>query len=90
MKLKELLLPFCSELSFCLLSKNLKIKIYRTVFIILPVTYGCENLNSPLSEERRLRMFENRVLMRIFGSKRRKWREAQEDCIMRSFITCII
>jgi len=46
-----------------LLSKNLKIKIYRT--IILPVLYGCETWSLTLREEHRLRVFENRVL-RIF------------------------
>jgi len=56
-------------LSSSLLSKNLKIKIYRT--IILPVVlYGCETWSLTLREERRLRIFENRVLRRIFGSKR--------------------
>jgi hypothetical protein len=56
-------------LSFRLLSKNLKIKIYRT--IILPVVlYGCENWSLTLREERRLRVFENRVLRREFGPKR--------------------
>jgi hypothetical protein len=54
----------CSRLP----SKNLKIKIYRT--IILPVVlYGCETWSLILREERRLRLFENRVL-RIFGPKR--------------------
>jgi len=48
-----------------LLSKNLKIKIYRN--IILPVVlYGCETWTLNLREERRLRVFENRVLRRIF------------------------
>jgi len=52
-----------------LLFKNTKIKIYRTV--ILPVVlYGCETWSLTLREERRLRMFENRVLRRIFGPKR--------------------
>ena len=56
-------------LSSRLLSKNLKIKIYRTV--ILPVVLcGCETWSLPLREERRLRMFENRVLRKIFGPKR--------------------
>jgi hypothetical protein len=55
-------------LSSSLLSKNLKIKIYRT--IILPVLYGCETWSLTLREERRLRVFENRVLRRIFGPKR--------------------
>ena len=53
-------------LSSSLLSNNLKIKIYRT--IILPVVlHGCETWSLKLREERRLRMFENRVLRRIFG-----------------------
>jgi len=56
-------------LSSSLLSKNLKNKIYRT--IILPVVlYGCETWSLTLREERRLRMFENRLLRRIFGPKR--------------------
>jgi hypothetical protein len=51
-----------------LLSKNLKIKIYRT--IILPVVlYGCETWSLTL-RERRLRVFENRVLRKVFGPKR--------------------
>ena len=56
-------------LSSSLLSKNLKIKICRT--IILPVVlYGCETWSLTLRDERRLRVFENRVLRRIFGPKR--------------------
>ena len=53
-------------LTSSLLSKNLKIKIYRT--IILPIVlYGCETWSLTLREERRLRNFENMVLRRIFG-----------------------
>ena len=56
-------------LSSRLLSKNLKIKIYRTV--ILPVVlYGCETWSLTLWEERKLRVFENRVLRKIFGPRR--------------------
>ena len=56
-------------LSSSLLSKNLKIKIYRT--IILPVVlYGCETWSLTLSEGRRLRVFENSVMRRVFGPKR--------------------
>jgi hypothetical protein len=52
-----------------LLSKNIKIRIYET--IILPVVlYGCETWCLTLREEHSLRMFENRVLRRIFGPKR--------------------
>jgi len=65
-------------LSANLLSKNLKIKMYRT--IILPVVLcGCETWLLTLREERRLRVFENRVLRRIFGPKRdlvtEEWRK---------------
>jgi hypothetical protein len=56
-------------LSSRLLSKKLKIRIFRTT--ILPVVlYGCETWSLTLKEERRLRLFENRVLRRIFGPKR--------------------
>jgi hypothetical protein len=52
-----------------LLSKNVKIKIYKT--IILPVVlYGCETWSLTLREEHKLRVFESRVLRRIFGPKR--------------------
>jgi hypothetical protein len=53
----------------CLLSRNLKVKIYKT--IILPVVlYGCETSSLTLREEDRLRVFENRVRRRIFGPTR--------------------
>jgi hypothetical protein len=56
-------------LSSSLLSKSVNIKIYRT--IILPVVlYGCQTWLLTLREECRLRIFENRVLRRIFGPKR--------------------
>jgi len=58
-------------LSSSLLSKNIKIKIYRT--IILPfVLYGCETWSLTMREEQKLRVFENRVLRRVFGLKRDK------------------
>ena len=56
-------------LSSSLLSKNLNIKIYRT--IILPVVmYGCEPWSLTMREDRKLRVFENMVLRRIFGTMR--------------------
>jgi hypothetical protein len=55
-------------LSSRLLSKNLNIKIYST--IILPVSYGCETWSLTLRKERRPRVFENRVLGRIFEPRR--------------------
>jgi hypothetical protein len=58
-----------SLLSSCLLSRNVKVKIYTT--IILPVVlYGCETWSLTLREEHRLRVFKNRVLRGIFGPKR--------------------
>jgi hypothetical protein len=58
-----------SFLSFSLLSRNVKIKIYKT--IILPVVlYGCETWSLTFREEHRLRVFENRVVRRIFVPKR--------------------
>jgi hypothetical protein len=60
-----------------LLSKNVKIKIYRTIILVV-VLYGCETWLLTLREKCRLRVFENRVLRRIFGPKRdevtREWR----------------
>jgi len=69
-------------LSSSLVSKNLKIKIYRT--IILPVfLYGCETWSLTVREELRLRVFENGVLRRIFGPKRdevrREWRKLHNE-----------
>jgi hypothetical protein len=56
-------------------------KIYRS--IILPVVlYGCEGWSLRLREERRLRVFENRMLRRIFGPKNNEvtveWRNNEE------------
>ena len=66
-------------LSSSLLSKNLKIKT-----IILPVVlYGCETWSLTLREEHRLRVFQNRVLRRIFGPKRdevtEEWRKLHNE-----------
>jgi hypothetical protein len=71
-----------SLLSSSLLSKNLKFNIYRT--IILPVVlYGCETWSLTLRKERRLRVFENRVLRRVFGPMRDKvtgeWRKLHNE-----------
>jgi hypothetical protein len=71
-------------LSSSLLSTNLKIKMYNT--IILPVLlYGRETWSLTLTEECRLRVFEKRVLMRIFGPKgdevTREWRTLHNEII---------
>jgi len=76
-------LSFGAESSvFQLLSKNLKIKIYRT--IILPVVlYGCETWSLTLREERKMRVFENMVLRRIFGPRKEEvtgeWRRLHNE-----------
>jgi hypothetical protein len=58
-----------NPLSSRLLSKNIKIRIYKTM--ILPVVlYGYETLSLILREEHKLRVLENRVLRRIFGPRR--------------------
>ena len=64
------MLPFDAEyLCSSLLSKNIKVTIHRT--IILPfLLNGCETWSLTLREERRLRVFENRMLRRIFVPKR--------------------
>jgi hypothetical protein len=83
---KEIFMPLYHSvqnlLSSRLISKNLKIKIYRT--IIFPVVlYGCETWSLTLREERRLRVSENRVLRGIFGAKRDEvtgeWRKLHND-----------
>ena len=69
-------------LSSRLLSKNLKNNVYRN--IILPVVlYGCETWSLTLREERKLRVFENMVLRRIFGPRREEvtgeWRRVHNE-----------
>jgi hypothetical protein len=69
-------------LSSQLLSKKLKIRIYKT--IIFPVVlYGCENWSLTLREELRPGVFENKVLRRMFGRKRdevtREWRKLHNE-----------
>jgi len=63
------------------LNSDEKMKIYRT--IILPVLYGCETWLLTLREERRLRVFENRVLRIVFGPKRNEgtgeWRKLHNE-----------
>jgi hypothetical protein len=69
-------------LSSSLLSKNLKIKVYRTIIVAL---YECETWSLTLREERRLRVFENRVLI-IFWPKRdeltEEWRKLHNEELM--------
>jgi len=74
-------------LSSSVLSKKLKIKIYRT--IIFPVVlYGCETWSLTLREECRLRVFENRVLRRVFGPKGDEVTGNGENYVMRRLVIC--
>ena len=65
------------------LSKDLKIKIYKT--IILSVLYGCETWSLTLREVRRLRLFDN-VVLRIFELKRDEVTREWEYYTMRSLM----
>ena len=72
----------CRTKSSKLLSINLEIKIYR--IIILPVVlYVCETWSLTLREERKMRVFENMVLRRIFGPRRDRvtgdWRRLHNE-----------
>ena len=69
-------------LCYSLLYKYIKIKVYR-IIILSVVLYGCETWSLTLREERRLRVFENRVLRRILGPKRDEvtgeWRKLHNE-----------
>jgi hypothetical protein len=73
-----------NPLSSHLLSKNIKMKIYRRI-ILLVVLYGCETWSLTLGKESRLRVFENRVLRRIFGPRREEAMGSGEDYIIISY-----
>jgi hypothetical protein len=68
-------------LSSSLLSKNIKTKMCRIT--ILPVVYGCETWSPTLRDERRLWVFENMVLRKMFGPKRDditgEWRKLRNE-----------
>jgi hypothetical protein len=71
-----------SLLSSRLLSRNVKVKIYKTIMLSV-VLYGRETWSLTLREKHRLRVFENRVLGRIFGHKRDEvtgeWRKLHSE-----------
>jgi hypothetical protein len=81
--------PVQNLLSCRLLSKNIKIRINKT--IILPVVlYGCGVLSLTVKEEHRLRVFENRVLRGMFGLKRDEVTGGWNKLLNENFITCIL
>ena len=65
---------------------NIVSNIYE--YILLGVLYGCETWSLILREERRLRVFENRVLRRIFGTKRDEVTGNGENYIIKSLMIC--
>jgi hypothetical protein len=59
------------------------------VAVVLPVVlYGCATWSHTLREEQRLRVFENRVLRRIFGPKRARRQGSGQDYIARHLMAC--
>jgi len=77
-----LLLFGAKSFFFQFVSKNIKIKRNKTV--ILPDVFcGCETWTLTLREERRLRVFDSRVLRRIFGAERdevtKEWRKLYNE-----------
>ena len=80
-------------LSSRLLFKKLKVKTYK--IIILPVVfYGCETLSLTFREEHRLRVFENKVLRKIFGAKKDEitgeWRKLRNAELLVHALYCIL
>ena len=71
-----------NPLSSHLLSKNIKMKRYRSI-ILLVVLCGCETWSLTLREEHRLRVFEKRLVRRMFGPRREEamgeWRRLHND-----------
>ena len=71
-------------LSSSSLSINIKIKICRSI-ILLVALYGCETWSLTLREERKLRVFEDRMLKRICGRKRDvvtgEWRKLNNEAL---------
>jgi len=70
-----------------LLSKYLRSKIHRTV-ILLVLLHGCKAWLLTLRKEHKLRVFENRVLRRIFGPKRDDVTGSGDNYIMRNSVIC--
>jgi hypothetical protein len=70
-------------LSSRLLSKNLKIGMPKTIVVLPVVLYGCETWSLTVREEHKLRVFENRVLRRIFERKKDEmtggWRKLENE-----------
>ena len=63
---------------FVFMLRRFTSKIYRNI-ILHVVVYGCETWSLTLREERRLRVFENRVLRRVFGQVTGEWRKLHNE-----------
>ena len=74
-------------MSSSFLSKNIKIKIHRTINFLVDL-YGCETWSLTLREAHRLRVFENRVLRKIFETKRDVVTGEWRDYMNRNFMLC--
>jgi hypothetical protein len=81
------------QISSRLLSRDVKVKIYKTIILPL-VLYGCETWSLTSREEHRLRVFENRVLRRILGPKRDEvtgeWRKLHNEGLYNLYCSPII
>jgi len=75
---------FQNLLSSCLLSKNIKLKIHKNINLLL-ILYGCDTWSPILREDYKLRVFENRVLRKVYGAWEGESKdEAGEGFIMHS------
>jgi hypothetical protein len=72
-----------SSFTFPLYIKNIFLACSSCLIILLVVLYGCETWSLTLREKRRLRVFENRVLRKVFGPNRdevtREWRKLHNE-----------
>ena len=57
-----------------ILSRNIKLRIYKTI-ILSVVLYGCETRSLTLKEEKKLRIFENKIARKIFGPRKDEQRD---------------
>jgi hypothetical protein len=74
-------------LFFCVVFKDMMITIYRTIHVTVTVVlYGCETWSSVFREAHKLRMFENSVPRKLFGTRSEE--VTGENCIMRNLMPC--
>jgi hypothetical protein len=71
------------------ISKNIKIKVYRTIILSVAL-YGCEAWLLRMREDHRLRVFENKVSRTTFGCKSNEVTENGENYTMKSLMNCAL